>query len=238
MTLLSVIQEACLAMALPRPTTLSGAATPLAQTLVQLSAMGGKILARTHDWEALTITVDINPQPQMAQPGHPPAGFDRFPPQGKIWDVNRRQWLIGPVSSAKWSMLISDSQPGASFYWTRQRGNIQIWPVPSYSDLFRYSYVTRNWVRPEGGTGSTDTPAWVNGSDVALLSEDLLVLDLIWRFKQNKGLDYAEDMGTFEREKEKVMARDRGPSIVSTASDDYSFDDTDRPYTYPGMVIP
>jgi len=93
-------------------------------------------------------------------------------------------------------------------------------------------------VRPEGGTGSTDTPAWVNGSDVALLSEDLLVLDLIWRFKQNKGLDYAEDMGTFEREKEKVMARDRGPSIVSTASDDYSFDDTDRPYTYPGMVIP
>ena len=51
MTLLSVIQEACLAMALPRPTTLSGAATPLAQTLVQLSAMGGKILARTHEDE-------------------------------------------------------------------------------------------------------------------------------------------------------------------------------------------
>jgi len=238
MTLLSIVQETCLAMALPRPTTLSGAATPLAQTMVQLSSMGGKVLARAHDWEALTITTTINPQPQQAQPGHPPADFDRFPPQGQIWDVNRRQWLIGPLSSAQWSALLNSVQPAApSFYWTRQRGALQIYPSPAYSDVFRYNYVSKYWVRPDGGTGSTDTAAWINGSDTALLSEDLLVLDLLWRFKHSKGLDYAEDMATFEREKEKVMARDRGPRIVSTAGPDDDPFSNERPYTYPGMVI-
>lgn len=243
MTVLSIVQGASLALSLPRPTNLSGAATPIAQTMVQLSTMGGKILAGSHDWQILTYTRTFTPLAQITQTGHPPAGFKRFSPQAKIWDVTRRRWLNGPLSQAQWLALISGTVvPTWPFYWTQQGGVLQIWPAPTTDDSFRYGYVSRNWVRPSGAftDGSQDTAEWVNPTDDALISEDLLLLDLIWRFKQAKQLDYAEDLSTFEREKEKAIARDRGPVIVSTAAAYYEdpFFTNERPYTWPGQVIP
>jgi len=67
-------------------------------------------------------------------------------------------------------------------------------------------------------TTGTSRPAWANDSDVALIPERLLEYALIWRWKQAKGLDYAEDMTTYEREREKAQARDRGPRTINTTA--------------------
>jgi hypothetical protein len=48
------------------------------------------------------------------------------------------------------------------------------------------------------------------------MPERLLKLSAIWRWKQAKGLSYEEDMATFEREKIRQIARDRGPRMITT----------------------
>lgn len=52
-------------------------------------------------------------------------------------------------------------------------------------------------------------------ADTALLDEELLKLSLRWRFQQAKGLDYAESMATFERQKERLMARDGAATALT-----------------------
>jgi hypothetical protein len=46
---------------------------------------------------------------------------------------------------------------------------------------------------------------------VPLLDEDLFILEVIWRYRKGRGFpQYAEDLETCEREKEKRASRDRG----------------------------
>ncbi len=47
--------------------------------------------------------------------------------------------------------------------------------------------------------------------------EELLVLEIIWRFRQSRGFaQYAEDMATCEREKERAASSDRGTGRIRT----------------------
>jgi hypothetical protein len=98
---------------------------------------------------------------------------------------------------------------GLDKWWTLIDGVINITPWPQTTETYRYSYVSKNWCT--GGdkfTADTDTTS---------LNEELLVLSLIWRWNRAKGLDYAEDMRNFEIEKERMIARDKGPRDIRTA---------------------
>ena len=54
-----------------------------------------------------------------------------------------------------------------------------------------------------------------NDTDTFILSETLLKLAIIWMYRQSKGRPYAEDMATYEREKEKLIAQDGGSKIIT-----------------------
>ena len=54
------------------------------------------------------------------------------------------------------------------------------------------------------------------GWGFASFNAELVTLDIIWRFKQAKQLDYAEDMASFERMKETVISSDRAPRTIRT----------------------
>jgi hypothetical protein len=54
-------------------------------------------------------------------------------------------------------------------------------------------------------------------ADTTLLDERLIRLAIIWRFKQTKGLDYAEDMKTYEIERQKICGKDGGATALNIA---------------------
>lgn len=236
MSLLTIVQNATLALTVPRPANVIGNNNAQVLTLLALCQTGGRVLAKSWAWNRLVKDRTFTAVAQVAQ-NEPPGDFDRFPPLQRLWDSGRRVSLGPAASPAQWT-AIQTWPITISPLWTMRGGSINITPAPATTDVFTYSYVTKNWIRPLGASasGSGDIDRWNSDGDSALIPEDLLELDLIWRFKQSKQLDYAEDMATFEREKEKAMARDYGPSSVRTA---HVIDpDSDAAQlTWPGQVI-
>jgi hypothetical protein len=218
MSLLTIVQNAAVIIAIPKPSTVIGNTNAQVMTLLGLAQNGGRILARSHNWQALTKRVTATGVAANAQTGQPPTAYDRFAAVQRIWDDTRNTWLIGPMSTDDWDGILVQPQTAYPTYWTLLNGVVNIAPAPTTSDSFVYTYISKNWIRPDGGTGSTDAATWAADSDNSLLDESLHELDLIWRYKQAKGLDYAEDMATFEREKEKGISRDRGPKSVKTTT--------------------
>ena len=219
MTILSIIRKACPAIGLTTvPSTVVGSTSPQVATLLALAEIGGEELAQSHRWQKLLIRRTFTGVAQNEQTNEPPEGFDRWPATQKIWAVNQRTWLIGPLSPNQWDAVLVREQTGIPGYWCIIQGVINISPAPAITDTFTYSYLTRNWIRPLGAAadGSGDVDEYGADTDVPRLDESLLKLDLIWRWKQAKGLDYAEDMSTFERKKEKMIARDTGPREITT----------------------
>jgi hypothetical protein len=67
-------------------------------------------------------------------------------------------------------------------------------------------------------------------TDQAKLDEELVKLGIVWRWKNIKGLDYAEDFRTYEMQVANSIARDGGKRTISM--------DGSRPPGVPVVGIP
>jgi hypothetical protein len=56
--------------------------------------------------------------------------------------------------------------------------------------------------------------AFSDDNDAFTLSERLLTLGLIWRWRQQKRQEYGEDMKNYELALEKEIARDKGSQLL------------------------
>jgi hypothetical protein len=219
MTMLSVIQDACVHIGIPKPLAIASNTATDAMQLLRLLNAGAKQLMKDHHWSKLIKVTTFTGVAAQAQTGSPPARFDRFAPGTKLWDVNKRLPLVGPLSAEKWLVILAQNVTGADKYWTMIDGVINITPTPTVSDSFRYTLVSRYYARPTGNSDDTnDKAAFTVDTDESRLSEELLTLDLVWRWKKMKQLDYAEDLADFERQKEMDIAADRVAAVIPTAS--------------------
>lgn len=233
MSLLSIVQDACdQIQGISRPTEVAESTDPGIQQMLRLLNLGGKAIARDHDWNALVKYRTFTALAAQAQTGEPPTAFDRFVSEGQIFNTSTDRPLIGANSQNYFNQITLLNLGGIDFYWTLIAGVINITPTPTTSNSFKYAYVSKNWVRPTGNSDDTnDKASFTVDTDSSLLNEELHTLDLVWRWKHAKGLEYAEDQSTFEREKQRMIARDRAPHMVSTARIYENLPDTQWPYT-------
>jgi hypothetical protein len=91
-------------------------------------------------------------------------------------------------------------------------GLLLLMPVPSAGDSYYFEYQSANWCASSGGTGQS---SWAADTDVGLLDENLMTAGLIWRWKQAKGFDYAEDFRKYQTRVVNAMARDKESPILN-----------------------
>lgn len=96
-------------------------------------------------------------------------------------------------------------------WWIMLGGQMQFSPAPPASSPARFAYISKDI-----GTNAAAAPiaAFTQDSDVFALEDRLLTLGLIWRWKAQKGYEYAEDMATFEKALSESAARDKGSQAV------------------------
>ena len=197
--LLELVQDACYEMGIPAPSAVIGSTDFQVQQLLALSNRGGKELAarqgRDGGWPQLvkeyTFTTVIST-----------AAYD-FPSDLQYF-VNTTQWdrtqkwpVRGPVSPQEWQVLKSGTV-GSAGPRTRFRikaGQLYLDPTPSAADDLVIEYYSTGWCESSVGTAQT---RWAADDDLPVLPDDCLVLDLIWRFKRSKGLDYGQDYNMCE----------------------------------------
>ncbi len=219
---------------IPLSTTIStvvGNSEPLIAQLREILQEEGEELNSKHEWARLIKTWSFSVTADPHTETHPD-DYDRYMTEADFWrsgsDVTP---LSGPVKSDDWHYIvdITGTYPG---YWRPYTTGVQITGVPT-TETVDIEYISNAWIMDENG--STEKSEWGADSDTVLLPERLFVLGARWRWKQSKGLEYGEDMETYERELERRISVDRASRPVSTRRRHKGNYDITQ-YSWPGSV--
>jgi hypothetical protein len=212
MSLLSIITEVTGRLALAQPVTVIGSTDQQIRQLLALTIVAGRTLAQDADWQALTSEQLFTTVAAATQPGAFPADFDRFVPNSGFNRTTRRP-VNGPVTAAQWQALKAQPQLNTVYLvYNERQGNFNVSPSPPAGQTIAYAYVSSMWAKSAGGTPQI---TYLADTDLTFLDEALLADSVCWRFLRAKGLSYAEEMTTFERNMEQQQARDGGSTMLS-----------------------
>jgi len=231
MSLLTIVQNAARALNIAVPSTVIGNSDLNTALLLRLAQEEGDELSRRHDWQGITIEKTHTTLNQVVQTGAIPSDYDRLVFDCQIWNRTLSQKYVGPVSPNAWQQLQLNLTGGIVGWWRIKAGALNIYPAPTADQTIAFEYVSKNWI-DIAATGSPKA-TWSIDTDIALIPERLIALGVIWRWKQTKGMAYAEELSTYEREVERATTRDKGAKVmrVPTARDDWP-----QGPTWPGVV--
>jgi hypothetical protein len=216
MSLLTIAQNAARKLNIAAPATVVGNADLNAALLLYLAQEEGDELSRRHDWQALTTERTFTSLAAVIQTGFLPSDYDRLVFAAEIWDRSRSLKFAGPTPSRAWQQLQTSQAAGVVGWWRILADQINIFPAQPAGNTLAFEYVSKNWCATSGGSPLS---AWAADTDVGRISERLMTLGIVWRWLRAKGMDYAEEMSTYEREVEKVCSRDRGAGLIRPPSD-------------------
>lgn len=174
-------------------------------------------MARRHQWPILrkegTITTSSGTEKYSLA-----SDFDEHA-LFTFWDQTNR-WPLELVDYQEWQTLQSSgltSSPRTYYFFEQGASNdlaVSLFPVPTSTRTISYYYLSNKLCKSSGGTGQT---TWAADDDTGIIDERLTALDLKWRFKQAKGLPYAEDLRDFETALSRAMSSSGDAKIVSLA---------------------
>jgi hypothetical protein len=211
MTLLTAVQDAMVLCGLPQPTIAQS--NPDAAVL-QFVAFAQKEVDETwtdFNWRNSRIAGQLSGNGTttlFALPGD----FERMLAGPSLWSSKYPsiplQWISDSELLALKALPIMPVRPVCRMIGA----TLEIWPPLSSGESISLEYYSTNPI--SSGDGLTRKPRWTADTDFALFPETLLSRGIIWRWKQSKGLDYAEDFRTWSLERDKKASHDGGARIV------------------------
>lgn len=218
MSLLTIIEDACSELGLRKPSAVVGSQDLTAQILLQIANQSLKHLYRYHDWQALIVDHTFTSVNQALQTGAIPSDFGRLAHDVEVWNRSLNQRYVGPTPQRFWQQLQSSVAGGVTGWWRLMGNELHIFPAPAAGQTIAFEYISKHLVMNAVGDTQEKFEA---DTDEALIPEDLITLEVIWRYRKSRGYaQYAEDMATAEREKEKAASHDRGSGRIRPTSVD------------------
>jgi hypothetical protein len=214
MSLLSIVQQACGQLNIVQPSAVVTSTDLQDKQLLALAKVGGKELARRLDWQILMKEGTFSTAATETQVSVMTATFADFARicNHTMWNRTQSRPVRGPVSDVDWQRRkAAAAQVGVEYYWRIRGGALLFNPVPAASETIYFEYVSSKWCQSSGGTAQT---TWAADTDTAIIDEDLLQLDLVWRWLKAKGLDYSEEFRTFEMAVQDLFGPDGGKAVV------------------------
>lgn len=212
MTVLSAAQSAMVRLVGRKPTTIFGSQDQMEVEIADLVTDVAVDIMKAHDWRALTNLHTLTGDGSETE-FDLPSDYDRIVLAQRVTDTSNWLWGYTAVESLDEWMTITNSgfaaiTPG---WWIILGGKMQFSPAPTSGAPARFAYISKNI-----GRSATDAAisAFTKDDDSFVLEDRLLTLGLIWRWKAQKGLEYAEDMATYETALSQNSARDKGSQAI------------------------
>jgi hypothetical protein len=212
-TLLEICQAAAGIAGFPTPASIVGTTDETGARLLAVANREGKALAKRTSWQELTkeaTFVTLAQENQGAFSSLGSGGVDysdlNFITPNTIWDRTENIRIYGPLTPQEFQTLKSSTTSGP--YWSfRIRGNsILAYPDPTAGNTVAFEYVSKYWV-DTNGDGVGEAEAWQADTNTTVLDPELMILGLIWRFKESIGEGYAEDFQKYEQEVANAISR-------------------------------
>ena len=201
MTLLQIIQEFCARQGLSAPSVVVAAQDDQLSQLVGLANEVCEDLVRRHSWtdlqyEALFTSVAGEDQGAIADLA--PNAFLKVTNE-TIFDRTRRLPVFGPRSPQQWQVLKAIPASGPYFQYRIQQGRLKISPAMPAGHVMAFEYTSSGIVLDNSApSGPVAKSYFTRDDDTFVLDKSLLILGLRWRWREEKGLPYAENFRLYE----------------------------------------
>lgn len=213
MSLLTIIQDACGELGIVQPSAVVSSTDTQTLQLLAIADKEGKDLARRFDWQILQKEATFTTTATATQTAISTLATDF----GRI--VNRSMWnrtesrpIHGPLTPQQWQKrTAAAAQVGVTYYFRIRGDALMFNPAPATGQTIAFEYISKNWCQSSGGTAQS---AWAADTDTAIIDEELIRLGVVWRFKQAKGLEYAEDFRSYEEALKDMFGPDAGNDNV------------------------
>jgi hypothetical protein len=196
------------------PSSFVGSGNLTAKQCLALLLAGGKSIERTNRWSALIDTYTFTTVANQASYDLP-SDFRAFANMSQ-WDRTFNRPMMGPTPALVWQFMKSGIAQGATIdRWFRiQGGKFFIHPTPQADgDTIAFDYYSKNWIIKQSDNSYVNT--FFSDNDEVRIEEDLLTLDLKWRFLQAKGFPFEAEYKIFEATRDECLADDGGKGRIN-----------------------
>lgn len=216
MSILTAVQDAMVLCGQSQPSSAVSNTDPTVLKFLAFAQVEADITATEFNWRNLNIGMTLTGDGITTQFALP-SDFERILQGQALWSTKYPSIpLQGPIGSqdllALKALPITPIRP----VWRLIGGQLEIWPALANLEVVNGEYRSVNPI--VSGDGLTRKARWSNDSDYTLFPEIILRLGLIWRWKQSKGLDYAEDFRSYSMERDKKAGHEAGGKIVQMTS--------------------
>lgn len=211
MAILPALQSAAIRLIGQKPATFFGASGTFEMEICDLANEVAQDVAKYQDWQALVRTATVTGD-GTATAFDMPADYDRMLSSAQVNEATN--WAWGYYRIHDYSSFLELTARGFSPMpggWIISGGQMHFAPAPALNHSATFPYVTQNWAV---GADDAAKPAFTLDSDKYLLPERLLTLGLVWRWRENKKLDFTGDMEAFAKALDEYAAKDGGTRII------------------------
>ncbi|WP_119392708.1 phage adaptor protein [Taklimakanibacter lacteus] len=210
MSVLTAIQNVSAVIALNKPTVVFSSTEREHFELQVLANSCARYIAQDYEWQALKVPGLIAGD-GMTRSFALPADYDRMLKEGELWSDRLQTHLTHIISTDHWLELDIRQFETVTGAWTLLGNEITLKPAPANGEAISYYYMSSRWALDNDGSSKAEFAA---DDDTFRLPETLLELCMIWKWRAQKGLPYAQDQDNYEDEKEKRIAADKGARIL------------------------
>ena len=163
---------------------------------------------RREPWQHLVATHEI--VMTSAEQYAMPADWGHYIPDTAY--TNSRLWAVQvPTGDAEWNYLKASSSGTGPAIVMRIRGGFFEIYQPNAGETIRLEYMSKYPVRDSVGSSKERFTA---DTDTTVLDDDLVVLDIMWRYKKLMGMDYQIDMAEAMDLKNRLLGQDGGAKTI------------------------
>lgn len=192
MPLLGLVQDVCDEVGLPRPSAVAASSDQLARQMHALANAALRSISKDFEWPVLAREY-VFPTVAAQETYALPADFRRIISH-TLYNRDLYYQMKGSVSAQEWQHTHALNLGSMSRAKVRVWGNplqIYILPTPSAAEDVVFEYTTKNFAKDNVGVEKLEYEV---DDDESLVSEDLVRLDLKWRIKHAKGLEFSADL--------------------------------------------
>lgn len=211
MTVLTACSEAAVELVGRELSALFSTSDQFALELRTQANRTARAIQKAHDWRALTTLATITGD-GTSEAFNLPSDYDRMPVKADLFYADTTGRLVRAKDLDHWLDMKIRNQSAIVGAWILLGGQMNIFPAQTTGEVINYYYQSNAVVSPATGSNKEN---FTLDTDTFRLSEKLLTLGVIWRWRAMKRLEYAEDLKNFEIAMAEEVGRDKGSRILT-----------------------